>query len=200
MSWNAKRILVITAALLVFALAVASQVVRPAWTAGRVPVISAAGVGEFLGAHRETSGSYDAKSDLQYGEVQYVTFNSAFFDGMTSAETSVAADGTSLSLASLMHPGEDFSLYIDLNNFSLDDQDVELIVDAPAGVTAEVSIPANAAVVSNMRRISKDSWLITASGDANSATLAFDIVIAFFSSHQLGSDAGQISIRLTPSS
>lgn len=189
-----------TAALLVFALAVASQAMRPAWTADRVPAISAAGVGEFLEAQRKTSDSYDAKSDLPAGEVQYVTFSSAVVDGLASAETSVAADGTSLSLASTMHPGEDFSLHINLNNYSLDDRDVELIVDTPANVTAEVSIPANAAVASDMQRISENRWSFTASGDANPAPLGFDIVIAFFSSHLLGPDSGRIAIRLTPSS
>ncbi|MCH8063213.1 MAG: hypothetical protein IH861_11990 [Chloroflexi bacterium] len=200
MSRNAKRISIITAALLVLALTIASQVMRPAWSDGRVPVISAAGLGEFLEEYRQTSDSYEAKSDLPDGEVQYVTFNSAVVDGLTSAETSVAADGTSLSLASSIGPGKDFSLYIDLNNFSLDDQDVELIVDVPAGVTAEVRIPANAAVVSDMRRISENLWSFTASGEARPTSLAFDIVISFFSSHQLDPDAGRISLRLTPSS
>ena len=200
MNRNAKRTLVITAALLVFAIAVVSQAVRLAWTAERVPVISAAGIGDFLEAQRQASDSYGAGSDLPDGEVQYVTFNSAVVDGLTSAETSVTADGTSVSLASPMRPGEEFSLYINLNNFSLDDQDAELVVDAPAGVTAEVSIPGNAAVVSDMRRISEDSWSITASGGTYPTTPAFDIVIAFFSTHQLDPDAGRISIRLTPSS
>ncbi len=98
-----------------------------------------------------------------------------------------------------MRPGEEFSLYINLNNFSLDNQDAELVVEAPAGVTAEVNIPSNAAVVSDMRRTSEDSWSITASGDAYPTTPAFDIVIAFFSTHQLDPDAGRISIGLTPS-
>ena len=200
MSWNAKSISIVAAALLVFVLAVASQVVRPAWTAGRVPVISATGVGELLEAYSETSDSYDAGNDLPDGEVQYVTFNSAVVEGLSLAETSVAADGTSLFLASPMSPGKDFSLHIDLNNFSPDDQEFELIVDAPASVTADVSIPANAALVSDMRRISENRWSLTASGEANPASLAFDIVIAFSSSHQLGPDTGRISIRLTPSS
>ena len=200
MSRNAKRISIITAALIVLATAIASQVVRPAWPDGRVPVISAAGVGEFLEEYRETSDSYEPKSDLPDGEVQYVTFNSAVVDGLTSAETSVAADGTSLLLASPISPGQDFSLYIDLNNFSLDDQDVDLVVDVPAGVRAEVSVPDAAVVVSDMRRISENLWSFTASGEAKPTSLAFDIVITFFSSHQLDMDKGRISLRLTPSS
>ena len=89
-----------TAALLVFAIAVVSQAVRPVWTAERVPVINAAGIGDFLEAQREAPDSYGAGSDLPDGEVQYVTFNAAVVDGLTSAETSVTADGTSVSLAS----------------------------------------------------------------------------------------------------
>ena len=199
LSRNAKRILIITAALIVFALAIASQVARPAGSDGRVPIISAAGVDEFLEEYRETSDSFEAKSDLPDGEVQYVTFNSAVVEGLTSAETSVSADGTSLSLATTMRPGEEFSLYINLNNFSLDDQDFELTIDTPASVVAELSIPANAAVVSDIRRISEDRWSLKASGAPKPSSLAFDIVISFFSSHQLGPDAGQISLRLTPS-
>ena len=200
MSWKSKRILIIMAALLVFALVIASQVARPVWIADRVQVISAAGVGEFLEAHSEASDSFEAKSDLPDGEVQYVTFNSAVVDGLTSAETSVAADGTSLSLASPLRPGEEFSLYINLNNFSLDDQDYELTVDAPAGVTTDVSSPAASALVSDLRRISEKRWSFTASGEANPPPFAFDFVIAFFSSHQLDHDNGQFSIILTPSS
>ena len=200
MSWNPKRISIVTAALLVLAPAIASQVIRPAWSEGRVPVISAAEVGEFLEAYSETSDSFVLKSDLPDREVQYVTFNSAVVDGLASAETTVTADGTSLSLATPMRPGEDFSLYIDLNNFSLDDQDAELIINAPAGITADVSFSKAAAVVSGMRRVSDNRWLFTASGEARPTSFGFDIVVAFFSSHQLSVDEGQISLRLAPSS
>ncbi len=199
MSRNAKRISIITAALIVLATAIASQVVRPAWPDGRVPVISAAGVGEFLEEYRETSDSYEPKSDLPDGEVQYVTFNSAVVDGLTLAETSVAADGTSLLLASPMSPGKDFSLYINLNNFSPDDQDFDLTVNVPDGVTAEVSIPTNGAVA-DMQRMSDNLWSFTASGEAEPTSFTFDIVVSFFSTHQLDLDAGRISLRLTPSS
>ncbi|MCH7654047.1 MAG: hypothetical protein IIB14_10270 [Chloroflexi bacterium] len=200
MSRNAKRISIITAALIVLATAIASQVVRPAWPDGRVPVISAAGVGEFLEEYRETSDSYEPKSDLPDGEVQYVTFNSAVVEGLNLAETSVAADGTSLFLASPMSPGKDFSLHIDLNNFSPDDQDFELTVNVPDGVTAEVSVPTGAAMVADMQRMSENLWSFTASGEAEPTSFTFDIVVSFFSSHQLDLDAGRISLRLTPSS
>jgi len=63
LSRNAKRISIITAALIVLATAIASQVVRPAWPDGRVPVISAAGVGEFLEAV-VTNGLKDAHEHL----------------------------------------------------------------------------------------------------------------------------------------
>ena len=58
MSRNAKRISILTVALLVIAPAIATQFVR---TADRVPVISAAGVGEFLKARGEASPSFEAK-------------------------------------------------------------------------------------------------------------------------------------------